>query len=357
VKVLVEVMAADFGGIRTYVENLLRAWEQHHPDDDLLVVVPEGSTIATYGHDRRAVAVPRPQVAGRPWVQSTTVRRLARSEHVDAVLATMPVTSLVRSGIPTAVVVHDLRHEVLPEQFSRARRLLRRISYDRSYQVADGFVAVSRRTLDDLHRLHPRLAAKPAAVVHHGADHVLGWPGTPGSGPAITFAHHTNKNPDLVLDGWATARDRGLSPPDLLVLGTGSDRERLSARVAELGLGATVRLAPFLADEEFAAAMRSASMVVFPSSFEGFGLPVVEGMLSGVPVVIGPEPATLEVAAGHASVLADWSPASLAEAVDRASRLDEDQLARAREHAAGFTWARTVEETRTFLQRLAERSR
>jgi glycosyltransferase involved in cell wall biosynthesis len=80
-------------------------------------------------------------------------------------------------------------------------------------------------------------------------------------------------------------------------------------------------------------------------------------MLSGVPVVIGPEPATLEVAGGHASVLADWSPVSLAEAVERAARLDTEQLTRAREHAARFTWARSVEETRAFLEMLARRSR
>jgi glycosyltransferase involved in cell wall biosynthesis len=269
----------------------------------------------------------------------------------------MPVTSLVRSGIPTAVVVHDLRHEVRPEQFSRGRRLLRRIAYDRSYQVADGFIAVSRRTLEDLHRLHPEVRAKPAAVVHHGADHVLGWPGTPGSGPAITFAHHTNTNPELVLEGWAAGRGRGLPMPELLVLGTGQDRDRLAARVADLGLTSTVRLAPFLADDEFAAVMRSASMVVFPSGFEGFGLPVVEGMLSGVPVVIGPEPATLEVAGGYASVLADWTPEALAEAVDAASHFDAAYLAQARAHAAAFTWARCVEETRAFLSRLADGSR
>jgi glycosyltransferase involved in cell wall biosynthesis len=353
VKILVEILAADFGGIRTYVENLLRAWELQRPDDDLVVVVPEGSTVATYGHTRRVVRIPRPTVAGRPWVQSTTVRRIARGAGVDAVLATMPVTSLVRSGVPTAAVVHDLRHEILPEQFSSTRRLLRRISYTRGYHVADGFIAVSRRTLDDLHRLHPDLAAKPAAVVHHGADHALDWPGTPGTGPAVTFAHHTNKNPDLVLAGWAAGRERGLEMPHLQMLGTGKDRDRLAALVADLGLGSTVELAPFLPDAEFEALMRSASMVVFPSDFEGFGLPVVEGMINGVPVVIGPEPATLEVAGGYAAVLADWTPAALADAVHRASGFDAAHLEQARAHAAEFTWARCVEQTRSFLDQLA----
>jgi glycosyltransferase involved in cell wall biosynthesis len=283
------------------------------------------------------------------------VRRIARQHGVDAVLATLPATSLVRTGFPTAVVIYDLRHELRPEQFSRARRLLRNVSYGRGYAIADTIISISRRSLDDLHRLHPRTRRTPAEVVHLGADHVLGWPGEPGTGPAVTFAHHTNKNPDLILEGWAEGRRRGLAMPSLLVLGTGPTRERLQARVDGLGLSGSVELAPFLPDEEFARVMRSASMVVFPSDFEGFGLPVVEGMLLGVPVVIGPEPATLEVAGGHAAVLADWTPAALAEAVDLAAGFSAEQLAAARAHAAEFTWERVVEETRRVLRETAAR--
>jgi glycosyltransferase involved in cell wall biosynthesis len=356
-RILVEVMAADFGGIRTYAENLLSAWERELPHDELSVVVPEDSTIQTFGHTRHAVRIPSPAVIGRPWAQTTTVRRIAQQMGAEAVLATMPVTSLLRTGVPTAVVVHDLRHEIRPEQFSPGRRLIRRVSYGRGYRVADGFIAVSQRTLDDLHRLHPTSAGRPGVVVHHGADHALRWPGDPGTGPAVTFAHHTNKNPALVLDGWALGRDRGDSMPRLLVLGTGSIRERLQARVEELGLAGTVELAPFLPDDEFVTVMRSASMIVFPSDFEGFGLPVVEGMVTGVPVVIGPDAATLEVAGGHASVLADWTPEACADAVDRAARFDAAHLEKARAHAARFTWARCAEQTRTFLEQLATAAR
>jgi glycosyltransferase involved in cell wall biosynthesis len=355
VRILVEVMAADFGGIRTYAENLLRAWPEQHREDELVVVVPEGSTMPTYAHSRREVRVPRPAVAGRPWVQTTTVRRLAREERVDAVLATMPVTSLVRSDIPTAVVVHDLRHEIRPEQFSRGRRLLRRMSYNRGYGVADGFVAVSQRTLDDLQQLHPRLAAKPVAVIHHGADHVLQWPGTPGSGPAITFAHHTNKNQDLVIDGWADGLARGLDLPPLTMLGVGGARDRLTQEIEDRELTGLITLAPFLPEPEFQRLMKSTSMVVFPSDFEGFGLPVVEGMLLGAPVVIGPERATQEVAGGFASVLSDWTPSALADAVVRAAGFDDAHREHARAHAAEFTWARCVDQTRDFLGHLQRR--
>jgi len=353
VKILVEMMSAEYGGIRTYVEHLLGTWERTHPEDELLVMLPTTSTVPTFGHKTHRVRVPRPDTIFRPAVQTLTTQRLAKGFGADAVLATLPSTSLLQPKVPTGIVIYDLRHELRPEQFSRSKRLVRGISYGRGYQTADGVLSISRRSLDDLHELHPRTRRLPSTVTHLGADHVRSWTGTPRSGTAITFAHHTNKNQDLVLDAWAHAVSSGLEPPHLTMLGVGSARDRISARVAELGLTGHVTLAPFLPEPEFQQVFASASMIVFPSDFEGFGLPVVEGMLLGVPVVIGPERATMEIAGGHAVVLEEWSAAALAHAVARADRLDDAQLAAAREHAATFTWARCVDQTRDFLASLA----
>ena len=200
-RLLIDAAAAEYGGIRTYVEQLLRAWASELPGDELLVVVPPGSTLATAGHRRHELRAAGPSVVSRPVAQTMVLPRLSRD--VDAVLATNPTTSLLGLRRPLAVVVHDLRHELRPEQFSRPRRALRWASYRRSYALADGFVAVSRRTLDDLHRLHPETVAKPGAVVHHGADHVRDWPAPDRHGPWVTFGHHTNKNPALVLEAWS----------------------------------------------------------------------------------------------------------------------------------------------------------
>jgi len=353
VKVVVEIISAEYGGIRTYVEHLLRTWEVTHPEDELLVVVPESSTVPTFGHRRVELRVPRPDTLFRPVVQTLRTPRIAREFGADAILATLPSTTLLRSGTPTAIVIYDLRHELRPEQFTRGRRLLRGISYSRGYRVTDGILSISQRSLDDLHDLHPRARDVPAAVTHLGADHVLTWPGPVGGGPAITFAHHTNKNQGLVIDGWADGIARGLRMPKLTMLGVGGKRAELKQEIAARGLSEHITLAPFLPEQEFQQLMKSSSMVVFPSDFEGFGLPVVEGMLLGAPVVIGPEKATMEIAGGHASVLADWTPAALADAVDRAAGFDEDHLEQARTHAAEFTWARCVQQTRDFLGSLA----
>lgn len=360
-RIVVDAMCAEYGGIRTYVENLLAGWSARFPDDEVHVALRAGSTLRTPGLVRHELAVGRPDVVRRPWVQATRLHRLVRDVDPDVVLATAPTTDVRRSRAPLAVVILDLRAELLPHQFSRGRRLLRAVSYGRSYRLAEGFLAISQRSLDDLHRLHPRTARRAGVVTHLGADHALTWPRVATPGGAVAFAHHTNKNPRLVVDAWAELGRRDVEVPSLTLLGVGGSlREELARAVVAQRLAGRVTLAPYLPDEEFRATFASASLVVFPSDFEGFGLPVVESMILGVPVVLSPDPGILEVAGGHGAVTAGWTAAALADAVEAALAQPRSSLEAARSWAETFTWDRTIRTTREALASLcatAEASR
>jgi glycosyltransferase involved in cell wall biosynthesis len=263
----------------------------------------------------------------------------------------MPSTTLRPPGVPVVVVVHDLRHELRPEQFGWSRKLMRRISYARAYALADVLIAVSQRTLDDLYRLHPRTAGTSAAVVHHGADHVASWANhAPDAGYAIAQGQHTNKNVALVVGAWRSLTDRGAELP-LLILGLSEkDRRRTAGAVHAAGLDDRIRLSEYLPQPEFEATMAAARMLVFPSDFEGFGLPVLEAMRLGLPVVVGPDPAVLEVAGGHATVMDEWTAPALAAAVSRALSEGPADRDAARRHAEAFTWTETVRRTRGLIR-------
>lgn len=355
-RLLVEAMCANFGGIRTYVEHLLAAWPDTFPDDELHVLLRRDSDIVL---DSRLIRhdedVRRPAALGRPLAQTQAMPVLAKELQVDAVLATSASTTLRHPGRPMALVHYDLRHELRPDQFSRTTRLMRAISYRRGYAIADGIVSISRRSLGDLHRLHPSTAHLPATVAHLGADHVDTWPRQRVPGPAITFAHHSNKNLDLSLEGWRLVTDE-FPHAKLLVLGLGrTARAQASEHVHQLDLAEHVTLAPFLPEHEFRSLFASSSLILFPSDFEGFGLPVAEGLRLGIPVVIGPEAATQEVADGHAEVMRSWTPEALAEAVRAAHAWGSQKSGEARAYARRFTWAQTARETRALLVDLAGR--
>ena len=115
------------------------------------------------------------------------------------------------------------------------------------------------------------------------------------------------------------------------------------------GLGDLASVRPWLSDLEFRRNFASAAVVVFPSDYEGFGLPAVEAMRLGIPVVVTPDPALLEVTGGLATVMGGWDAASLAEAVPRARATSASDLERGHAHAAGFTWRRTASEVRAAL--------
>lgn len=352
-KVVVDAMCVEYGGIRTYVDHLLGHWKNVFPEDELHVVLGRGSTIDTSGHIRHELTVRRPSVVGRPLAQTLTMHRLIRELSPDAVLATVPSTTVRRLRVPMAVVILDLRHELRPDQFSRSRRLLRKISYDRAYAMADAFLSISQRSLDDLHQLHPKTRTVPGEVTYLGADHVDSWPAAVTTGPSVAFAHHTNKNADLILDAWAVLAGRQQRVPPLTMLGvSGAQRDQLTSMIDKHALGRFVTLAPFLPDEEFLRTISAAESIVFPSDFEGFGLPIVEGMALGKPVVIGPERGTMEVANGHAVVMDDWTAEALADAVTSAGGLTPAELKSAQDWAKGFTWDRTVEQTREMLATL-----
>jgi glycosyltransferase involved in cell wall biosynthesis len=356
-RVLVEAVGCRYGGIATYVRNLSQHWTTEYPDDEIHVLRgTDDHALAAPGVPSTVVAVPRPAVATRPLVQTRQLRRLTEQWRADVVLAARPATTMLHVPAPLAVVVHDLRHELRPEQFSAGRRAIRWISYGRAYSLADGFVTISHKTLADLHERHPRLAARPAVVVHHGADHVDDWLNAPGKRYVVAFGHHSNKNVELVLDAWRLLAASGGLPaglPQLVVLHNSEDkRAGWDQRVQQHGIGAHVTFAPYLDDAELRTLMTNAALVLFPSDFEGFGLPVVEAMRLRKPIVVSPDPAVGEVAGGHAVTMTGWGADALAGATRAALLTSDTDLDAAQRYTDAFTWARAVHQTREFLHGL-----
>jgi glycosyltransferase involved in cell wall biosynthesis len=322
------------------LENLLAAWVALDTGDALHVVT---------GTDHRmrlpAEVIVHPitgslGTARRMLAQSLDVPRVCRAVGADAMIAAIPSTTITPLPCPRIAIVHDQRYELRPEQFGRAARTIRTVSYGIGYRQADALVAISDRTRDDLLASRPYLRRSGiVSTIRHGADHVPAGTGRSGGQEyAIAFGQHSNKNVLLVLDAWRAMVADGAALP-LRLCGTPSgEREALAAEIAARGLTELVSVLGWLGAEEFAEQFAGSSLVVFPSDFEGFGLPAVEAMRAGIPVVISPDPALVEVTGGHATTMTGWSAADLVTAVGVARATSAAERAAAAEHAATMTW-------------------
>lgn len=338
--VVFDAFGVRVGSAAITLTNLLNGWVEHAPDDRITVLAtgaPEFSVPAAVRVE--TVAAPVSGVLGGLWLRSIGVRRWARRLDADAVVSAVTASGFAGAPCPRGAIVYDLRHELRPHQFSRSRRAARRLSYGLTFRGADGLYCISERTRDDLVRTRPGLRGK-AVVARYGADHADTWPVPKQAARpyALAFGQFANKNVDRVLDAWASfCLDD--SEMTLRLVGMGrADREAAGERVARLGIADRVELMPWLDDDAFLECFAGASLIVFPSDFEGFGLPAVEALRLRLPLVVSDDVALREVTGGHAVVATDLAPAPLAAAMHRALATGEAERDAGRAYTQRFAW-------------------
>jgi glycosyltransferase involved in cell wall biosynthesis len=268
-------------------------------------------------------------------------------------------------GVPLVVTVHDLLFRLHPEQYRRWWRLYVEMQLPRVLRRAAAIVVDSEQTRQQLVRDY-NIPGAPVHVVHLGVDHARFQPlelaaiGRPlaryGLEPGyILFigALHRRKNATQLVQAVARLKAEGilgnrklvLVGPRALGLTAENDvmavirRHQLESNVCTLG---------WVADEDLPALYNGACVLAFPSSEEGFGLPVVEAMACGTPVVAGTSEAVKEVAGGAAHLLASSNPTALAQAlagVLTKPRLHADLRERGLIRSLAFDWGLTATRT------------
>ncbi len=254
----------------------------------------------------------------------------------------------VPPGMPTPVVstLHDITPFLIPDAIPsrsvrhRARRQLE------THRRATLVHAVSHSTGRDAVR---GLGIPPGRirVVGHGVDPAVFAPVGPARRTHFLFVGGADRHKglDLLLDAWA--RPAAAELPPLVVAGTAALDPGVRRRTAALPAH-HVQLRPPVDDAELVELYRAAVALLLPSRAEGFGLPVLEAMACGCPVLTCAAGALPEAGGDAATYLA--VDACAADWLDAASRLARDpalvatQVARGLTHAAGRTWAATAEE-------------
>lgn len=267
------------------------------------------------------------------------------------------------AGCPLVATVHDLIPLRFPAAVSPRFRLLFRGLIGRTLRAARRVITVSEFTRRELLERYPFAAGK-IVVVPNGADPAFTATGDPEADRIVRRSHgltgryllfvgvfEPRKNLPLLVDAFEILRHTRPEASDLqlaLAGGAGWRGETIAAGVRSRGLEPAVRLLGYVPDADLPALYRGATLAVVPSQYEGFGLPVIEAMACGAPVLASDAAALPETVgdagelftAGDAGRLATHL-AELAAAPSRLAGMRERGIAR----AARFSWDRAAAAT------------
>lgn len=262
-------------------------------------------------------------------------------------------------GVPTVITIHDLKHIFHPSFLSGKSRLKRfyiKQSLSHAVRACNQAIAVSQNTLRDMIRNRGDAADK-TTVIYHGVDEVGAVPalnGTLGkrlSKPFILFVgtRRPHKNIEGLIKMLAILRERKDVDVDLVIAGKGySDYDQPERLTAEISMQDHVHFLDFVPDNELLSLYGAARFVALPSFYEGFGLPVLEAMAHGKPV-LGANVTSIPEILGEAGLLAN--PHDVEDLADKAFQLlSSESLVKelsekARERSKTFSWRRMAKAT------------
>jgi len=332
-------------GVSRYIGELSRALRPLlGADETLCMLEPTAPTVA----ERPALRI--------PWEQCA-LPVLARRAQLDLLHGPLHVLPRV-GGPPGVITIHDLAFLHFPERVPRSRRLYLTAGTRWSMKLAKQVIAVSESTATDVQRWLGVPAGRIEVIPLAPTDAIQ-----PIVGEDVAAFQQRNEitRPYVLCVGTLEPRKNlgrllrafadiaGEVPHQLVLVGPeGWLNEEMHATLAELQLGDRVRLTGFVDDADLGAWYSGADLFAFPSLYEGFGLPPLEAMRCGAPVVTSHVSSLPEVVGDAALTVDPEDVAALAAAMRRVltdRALADDLRGRGIERAAQFSWKRTARET------------
>jgi glycosyltransferase involved in cell wall biosynthesis len=344
-------------GIGRYTIELIRALHAHQPDVEVWLLKPFANPIAGLSADEKELRLPGMRLlpilmtAGPAAIAALAVRHRLDVIHDPAGVSPFLIPRRV-APFARVVTIHDVIPFVHPETHAALTNLLFRHYIPRTLRFVDRIVTVSDASKRDIERffrvdgsriarIHcgvgPQFAPQEPRVVANALDRY----GISRPYILTVGALQARKNLETLFRAFARLREAGL-PHRLVVVGRKVWKsEGAFLRLDELGLGGSVILTGYVQDADLPALYAGADCFVFPSIYEGFGLPPLEAMACGTPVVASNASSLPEVVADAGILVDPYDVDELAAAVRRvvqspalAQELARKGLARARR----FDW-------------------
>jgi glycosyltransferase involved in cell wall biosynthesis len=280
------------------------------------------------------------------------MRKCVAKHRLDAFYT--PNSKLPFAPTVRITTVHGLEWDACPGDYRKTELIKQRAWFRLATRHSAGIVTFARATHDGMRRLRPDCRI-PMCVTPEGVDpafhrldpdastdDVLARHGIDGPFVLSVCSLEPRKNLDALVRAFAIAVREHDVPHALVLVGRAGRR---SARVRELvdqsDLGERVCLPGYVSDEDLVALYNRADLFVYPSKYEGFGLPVIEAMACGAPVVTSERGSLIEVGGDAARLVDPDDDRSIATAIGEILASPEDRAAMREaglRHAAGYSW-------------------
>lgn len=328
-----------YGGISVYFKELIKHSDSHGIKGMVQLAGPNNRLFLKLKN------IDLDEIHPRPFERYRTSRATIKFSLFHSSYYRQPSIK----SIPTVVTVHDFVYE----RYARGpRRWMHVHQKHAAIRAAQAVICISESTRQDMLEFVGVIPGQTVHVIHNGASAAFRplWLGTPEV-PYVLYVGERRgyKNFMQLLLAMEFLPDL-----ELHCVGGGPLRaEELAALPA--GVQRRVRHLGFVTDEALNEHYNRAFCLVYPSSYEGFGIPVVEAMRAGCPVVSAPCKAVAEVGGDALTVAADAEPRALADAVLRLASVEyrNQMMSKGFEVSRRFTWDTTHESTLSVYQSLA----
>lgn len=341
------------GGTETYAAGLLAGLAAVDRSDEFLIFVNQEARnwpIPDAPNFSRVVCPVSGASRGQRYLFEQLRMPGILREHAVDVLHSLGYVSPLRVPCASVVTIPDLNYRVWGREMSRLRRMVLGFFVKQSAVRSSRVVTLSMSAREEI--VTEFRLPSDRVVITHAAPHVPRYCGARcvsqvqlQSPYIVAFSSTTpNKNIPRLVEAFERLRSQHRLPHQLVLVGHGRD-PGLAARAQESGV---VRFTGYLQEDDLQVVLAGAQMLAFPSVYEGFGLPVLEAMASGVPVVCS-DRASLPEVAGDAAVFFDpYSVEDIAEKLARvalSASLRKELIAKGYQNLERFSWEKTARDT------------
>ena len=303
------------------------------------------------------------------WTQTRLAYELMNDRPDVCWMPIQQVPFLVSKKIKMVVTVHDLAFKLFPKSFDYGR--LRKLDFfhDTAVNRADKIIAISEATKKDLLKFHPKIKEEKISVVHHGFDkklfeenfseqEIFDFKKKYGiKEPYLLYvgAIQPRKNIERLVEAFEMIKRKEKKDLKLVMVGEKAWKsEAIMERIRKSEFNSEIILAGKVDFQDLALFYNQAEIFVYPSIYEGFGIPILEAMASGTPVVTAGNSSLVEIAGDSAEIFETENVQDLFEKIRELLLNDSRKsylIEKGFERVKGFSWRKCAEETLNILKR------